>query len=90
MLEIPAQISNLQISSNKEISIEEFKGKYTYINFFASWNSNSLHEMEVINQFQENYEFVNYISVNLDYDFNSYKKVKCRKIIQIMARCLSL
>ena len=66
--------------SNKEISIEEFKGKYTYINFFASWNSNSLHEMEVINQFQENYEFINYISVNLDCDFKSYKKVTAEKL----------
>ena len=36
--------------------------------------------MEVINQFQENYEFINYISVNLDCDFKSYKKVTAEKL----------
>ena len=55
--------------------VNNFKGKYTYINFFASWNNNSLHEMEVINQFQENYDFVNFISVNLDYNLKSFKKL---------------
>ena len=54
--------------------------KYTYINFFASWNNNSMHEMEVINQFQENYEFVNFVSVNLDCDLKAIKKSQ-RKII---------
>ena len=66
--------------NDKDISIDDFKGKYTYINFFASWNNNSMHEMEVINQFQENYEFVNFISVNLDYNFKSYKKVVAKKL----------
>ena len=66
--------------NDKDISIDEFKGKYTYINFFASWNNNSMHEMEVINQFQENYEFVNFISVNLDYNLKSYKKVVAKKL----------
>jgi thiol-disulfide isomerase/thioredoxin len=60
---------------NSDFSVNNFKGKYTYINFFASWNNNSLHEMEVINQFQENYDFVNFISVNLDYNLKSFKKL---------------
>ena len=34
-----------------------------------------MHEMEVINQFQENYEFVNFVSINLDFNLKSYKKV---------------
>ena len=66
--------------NDKDVSIDEFKGKYTYINFFASWNNNSMHEMEVINQFQENYEFVNFVSVNLDYNLKSYKKVATKKL----------
>ena len=37
-----------------EISLNKLKGKYTYINFFASWNKQSLHEMEVVKQFQKN------------------------------------
>jgi thiol-disulfide isomerase/thioredoxin len=60
---------------NSDFSVNNFKGKYTYINFFASWNNNSLHEMEVINQFQENYDFVNFISINLDYNLKSFKKL---------------
>ena len=39
-----------------------------------------MHEMEVINQFQENYEFVNFVSVNLDYNLKSYKKVATKKL----------
>ena len=53
-LSVGAPCPNLKFTdiNNKEISIDDFKGKYTYINFFASWNNKSLHEMEVINQFQ--------------------------------------
>ena len=81
-LSVGAPCPNLKFTdiNNKEISIDDFKGKYTYINFFASWNNNSLHEMEVINQFQENYEFVNFVSVNLDHNFKSYKKVAEEKL----------
>ena len=81
-LSVGAQCPNLRFTdiNNKEISIDDFKGKYTYINFFASWNNKSLHEMEVINQFQENYEFVNFVSVNLDHNFKSYKKVAEEKL----------
>ena len=81
-LSVGAPCPNLKFTdiNDKDISIDEFKGKYTYINFFASWNNNSMHEMEVINQFQENYEFVNFISVNLDYNLKSYKKVVAKKL----------
>ena len=81
-LSVGAPCPNLKFTdiNNKEISIDDFKGKYTYINFFASWNNKSLHEMEVINQFQENYEFVNFVSVNLDHNFKSYKKVAEEKL----------
>ena len=59
---------------NKEkIKIHKLKGKYTYVNFFATWNYKSLHEMEIIKQFKEKYSFVNYISVNLDYNEELYK-----------------
>ena len=36
--------------------------------------------MEVINQFQENYEFINFVSINLDYNLKSYKKVVEKKL----------
>ena len=59
--------------NNDKIKIHELRGKYTYVNFFATWNYKSLHEMEIIKQFKENYSFINYISVNLDYNENGYK-----------------
>ena len=66
--------SLIVINQKKEkIKIHELKGKYTYVNFFATWNYKSLHEMEIINQFNENYSFVNYISINLDYNLENYE-----------------
>jgi thiol-disulfide isomerase/thioredoxin len=58
--------------NNQVIKIHELKGKYTYVNFFASWNYKSLHEMEIIKQFKENYGFVNYISINLENNEEAY------------------
>ena len=58
--------------NNQIIKIHELKGKYTYVNFFATWNYKSLHEMEIIKQFEENYGFVNYISINLDNNEEAY------------------
>jgi thiol-disulfide isomerase/thioredoxin len=60
--------------NNNKIKIHDLRGKYTYVNFFATWNYKSLHEMEIIKQFKENYSIINYISINLDYDENGYKK----------------
>ena len=57
-----------------EIKIHELRGKYTYVNFFATWNYKSLHEMEIIKKFKENYSFVNFFSINLDYNEDGYKK----------------
>lgn len=59
---------------NEKIKIHELRGKYTYVNFFATWNYKSLHEMEIIKKFKENYSFVNFFSVNLDYNEDGYKK----------------
>ena len=59
--------------NNEKIKIHELRGKYTYVNFFATWNYKSLHEMEIIKKFKENYSFVNFFSVNLDYNEDGYK-----------------
>ena len=56
------------------INLSKCKGEYTYINFFATWNHNSLKEMEVINQLHKDYPFINFISVNLDKNKNEYLK----------------
>jgi len=56
------------------INLSNCKGEYTYINFFATWNHNSLKEMEVINQLHQDYPFINFISVNLDKNENEFIK----------------
>ena len=62
------------LDQNKEkIKIHDLKGKYTYVNFFATWNYKSLHEMEIIKQFKENYSFINYISINLNNNKDEYE-----------------
>ena len=68
--------------NNDKIKIHELRGKFTYVNFFATWNYKSLHEMEIIKQFKEDYSFINYISINLDYNENAYKNfIKSNLII---------
>ena len=68
---------NLKDRNNEYINLESCKGKYTYINFFASWNHRSLQEMEIINKYSQNYPSINFISINMDqdnYKYNEYIK----------------
>ena len=63
-----------QKQQEKYINLSTCTGKYTYINFFATWNHNSLKEMEVINQLQNDYPFINFISINLNQKKNDFLK----------------
>ena len=61
-------------NQNKErINLNYCKNKYTYINFFATWNHRSLQEMVIIKKLNENYDFINFVSVNLDKNIDKYK-----------------
>ena len=55
------------------IKVNQLKEKYTYINFFASWNYKSLKEMEIIKKFNENYSFINFVSINLDDNIEEFE-----------------
>ena len=59
---------------NNIIKVDQLKKNYTYINFFASWNYKSLKEMEIIKKFNENYSFINFISINLDNNKADFEK----------------
>lgn len=50
----------------------DFKGKYVYIHFFSSLNYMSLKEMEIIEQLENKYNAIQFISVNLDENENSF------------------
>ena len=73
-----------------EISLNKLKGKYTYINFFASWNKQSLHEMEVVKQFSEKYDFINFLSVNLDYNLKEFKNFIANNEFKTWSICYPL
>ena len=55
------------------IDLAYCKNKYTYINFFATWNHRSLQEMEIIKKLNENYDFINFISIILDKQNEKYE-----------------
>ncbi len=62
------------INQNKEkINLEYCNNKYTYINFFATWNHRSLQEMGIIKKLKENYDFINFVSINLDKNLKKYE-----------------
>ncbi|MBM77350.1 MAG: hypothetical protein CL846_02605 [Crocinitomicaceae bacterium] len=67
-----APLFSLKNQYDSIINLKSLKGKYTYINFFSSWNSESLHDMEIINQLQKKYTFINFVSINLDDNINNY------------------
>ena len=70
-----APLFTLNNQNDSIFNLKSYRGKYTYINFFATWSSESIHDMEIINQLKEKYSFVNFISINLNKEkttFNDY------------------
>ena len=55
------------------LNTKKCENYFTYINFFATWNHKSLQEMEIINKMSLKYNFINFISVNMDQKDVNYK-----------------
>ena len=55
------------------LNTKKCENHFTYINFFATWNHKSLQEMEIINKMSLKYNFINFISVNMDQKDVNYK-----------------
>ncbi len=55
------------------LNTKKCENHFTYINFFATWNHKSLQEMEIINEMSLKYNFINFISVNMDQKDVNYK-----------------
>jgi len=52
--------------SGNTVELNKEKGKYVYINFFSSWNSRSLHQMDLIYDLQKQYKEISFISICID------------------------
>ncbi len=65
------------IQQNDTIALSKYKGKFLYINFFASWNENSVKEMKIISELKNKYgNYVDFLSLSTDrtkQEFNNYK-----------------
>ncbi|MEN8928427.1 MAG: TlpA disulfide reductase family protein [Flavobacteriales bacterium] len=57
----------LMDKNKKPITLESFKGKYVYINFWAVWNKNSLAEMDLFRKMKADYgDLISFVSINID------------------------
>jgi len=64
---------NLVNNRNEYVNIESCKNKYTYINFFANWNYKSLQEIQIIQSMAEKYNFINFISIDMNTEKSNYE-----------------
>ncbi len=64
------------VEANDTITIGKYNGKFLYINFFASWNENSVKEMKIINELKNKYaDYVDFLSLSTDktkQEFDNY------------------
>lgn len=65
---------------NKELhQLKEFKGKYIYLNFWASWSLISVKEMQIIKSLHKTFgDKIAFISINLDDNFEDFKAANKR------------
>lgn len=65
----------LNDQNNQLISLEDFKGKHVYINFWATWNIPSQKEMKVMQVLHKKYgNYVDFVSICTDNNLDNMKK----------------
>lgn len=70
----PAPAIAFQPSPGKSISWGNYKGKFVYFNFFATWNDRAVNDMEIISKLVPEYdEDIAFLSVCTDQDSSSFK-----------------
>lgn len=63
----PAPAFTLKDAKGKSWALSDFKGKYVYLDFFASWNTESMKEMKKMEQIEKKYgDRIVFISVCMD------------------------
>lgn len=58
----------------KPVTLENFKGKYVLLNFYATWNSHSVAEQKILPELQKKYKKVVFVSVSLDQDTAAWQR----------------
>jgi thiol-disulfide isomerase/thioredoxin len=78
---MPAPDFTLKSSTNSDISLSDFRGKYVYINFYASWCLDCKDEMELMEKLRQNFDNdVVFISIAADREFmNMYHFARDQK-----------
>ncbi len=58
---------SLPNQNNKQVKLSDFKGKYVYINFWATWSNDAMAEMALFKRFEEEYgKHIEFVSINID------------------------
>ena len=74
----PAPEINIELTTNKYLNWGDFKGKYIYVSFFATWNQSSLNEMKIIKDLElkygEDIEFVSFSTDKTKPEFDDFLK----------------
>lgn len=71
----PAPDFRLFSIKQEEIKLSQFKGKYIYLHFWATWNSDGLSEMKIMTELNKKYgKDILFISVNMDENPENWRK----------------
>lgn len=70
----PAPDFTLKDKNGKEVSLSDFKGKYVYLDFWATWCGPCLQEMKVVPELHKAYgNKIVFISISIDDDIEKMK-----------------
>lgn len=69
----PAPKFTLESNKQQQVSLSDFKGKYVYLHFWASWNTGSIPEMKIMTELNKKYgRDIQFVSINMDEDTQSW------------------
>jgi len=68
----PFEVTN---SKKEVLNLSNFKGRYVYINFWATWNPASVQDLLIIKGLQEKYgKYIDFVSISLDENEADYNQ----------------
>jgi thiol-disulfide isomerase/thioredoxin len=71
----PAPNFTLVDRNGKQVSLSDFKGKYVYLDFWATWCTPCLQEMKVVPELHKAYhDKIVFVSISIDEDIEKMKK----------------
>jgi thiol-disulfide isomerase/thioredoxin len=73
--EVKAPQFELLDQNDQQVSLTDFRGKYVYLNFWASWNLISMKQMQIIRVLAKRHaDNIAFISINIDDNPEDFKK----------------